>query len=371
MNLNTRLIQLTIRLQFIFNVLKEKLKSLYNFWNLPFGNVATATFIIAVVSGIFLSLPYDVKNPYESISLLLLSNPAAVFFRNVHYWSAQIFLIFTVLHIIDHLKRKTEYRVKDGVWFRLTVSLFVTFFVILSGFILKADSDAQQALRIFESLLNEIPLIGKNISFTLLGNESDYQIIYINHIATATIILTVIIIEHSKIIWPKISVFIYSLLSSIILGYIFSPMLHDGLHPVVKGPWYFVGLQEILHWISLTQFVIIFTFILFLLFYLIKKFPARISSLVKKSFALLGLIYLVLTIIGYYFRGENWEFVLPWKNTYSFVSDFQPFASFSDVNLDSIPSEKIKTVLGRKEGCVVCHQMNGFESSHNPDAIGC
>ncbi|MFN3695016.1 MAG: DUF4405 domain-containing protein, partial [Ignavibacterium sp.] len=116
---------------------KEKFKSFVDFWNLPFGNIATASFIIAVVSGVFLAIPYDVKNPYESISALLLINPAAVFFRNVHYWSAQIFLVFTIIHIIDHLRRETEYKVKDGVWFRLTVSILTTFFVMLSGFILK------------------------------------------------------------------------------------------------------------------------------------------------------------------------------------------------------------------------------------------
>jgi cytochrome b561 len=352
-------------------VLKEKFKTLYNFWNFPFGNIATASFIIAVLSGVFLALPFDVKNPYESISLLLLTNPSAVFFRNVHYWSAQLFLIFTVLHIIDHLRRKTEYKFKDGVWFRLTLSLFFSFYVMISGFILKADADAQQALRIFESLLNEIPFIGKSISLTLLGSEGDYQIIYVNHIATATIILSIIIIEHSKIIWPKLSVFIYSFLSSLLLGYIFSPMLHDGLHPVVKGPWYFVGLQEILHWISYTQLIIILTFILFLLFYLLKKFPERISSLIKKVFVSFGLIYLILTIIGFYFRGKNWDFVLPWDNTYKFVSDFQPLSGFADIEIENISSDKFKTILGRKEGCIVCHQMNGFEDSHNPDAIGC
>lgn len=352
-------------------MLKEKIKSFYKFWNLPFGNIATASFIIAVLSGVLLALPFDVKTPYESISYFLITNPYAVFFRNVHYWSAQIFLIFTVFHIVDHLRRKTEYKVKDGVWIRLTISLFITFYVMLSGFILKADADSQQAFRIFESLLNEIPFLGKSISFTLLGNEGDLQIIYVNHIATATVILSVIIIEHSKIIWPKLSVFIYSLIASIILGYTFVPMLHDGLHPVVKGPWYFVGLQEILHWISYTQLVIFLTFIFILLFYFIKKFPEQISSYIKKLFAFIGLIYFILTIIGYYFRGENWEFVLPWNNSYKFVSDFQPQAAFSDVEINNETIESLKTVLGRKEGCIVCHKMNGFESSHNPEVIGC
>ncbi|BDQ02015.1 MAG: hypothetical protein KatS3mg037_0590 [Ignavibacterium sp.] len=352
-------------------MLKKRFKAFSDFWNLPFGNVATASFIIAVVSGVFIALPYDVKNPYESVSELLLLSPAGVFFRNVHYWSAQIFLIFTILHIIDHLKRKTEYKVKDGVWFRLTASIVITFFVMLSGFILKGDADSQQAYSIFSSLLKEIPFIGDSIAFTLLGRESDYQIVYVNHIATATIILSILIIEHSKIIWPKISVFLYSLISSALLGYVFAPMLNDGLHQVVKGPWYFVGLQEILHWISQTQLVLLFTFLLLLAFYYLKKSSDKIATLIKKSFVFLGLIYLLLTIIGYYFRGENWEFVFPWNNTYKFISDFQPLASFSDIDVNEISSEKFKTVLGRKEGCIVCHQMEGIESSHNPEAIGC
>lgn len=352
-------------------MLKEKFKWFIDFWNFPFGNIATSSFIIAVVSGIFLALPYDVKNPYESISLLMLINPAAVLFRNVHYWSAQIFLVFTVLHIIDHLKRKTENKVKDGVWFRLTISILMAFYVMLSGFILKGDADSQQAFNIFSSILKGIPFIGNGIAFTLLGSEGDYQIVYVNHIATATVILSVIIIEHSKIIWPKISIFVYTLISSALLGYIFSPMLHDGLHPVVKGPWYFVGLQEILHWISHTQLVILFTFLLLVIFYLLKKFHDRISLIIKKTFVVLGLIYIFCTIIGYYFRGENWEFVFPWKNTYKFVSDFQPLASFPESDINDINDKNFNTVLGRKEGCIVCHQMNGFESSHNPEAIGC
>ncbi|WP_304040937.1 hypothetical protein [Ignavibacterium album] len=44
---------------------------------------------------------------------------------------------------------------------------------MLSGFILKGDADSQQAYNIFNSLLKEIPLIGKNIALTLLGSEND------------------------------------------------------------------------------------------------------------------------------------------------------------------------------------------------------
>ena len=208
----------------------------------PLGQIAFSSFLIVAVSGIFLAIPFDIKNPYESISLILLTNPAGTFFRNIHYWSAQIFLIFSVLHVIDHFKRKTEKKLSNGVWLRVTISIFFLFFVMISGFILKGDADSEQALRILRSLFEQIPILGKLIADTLLGRESDYQLVYVHHIVTATIILWVVIVEHSKVLWAEIKVFVYTLIFVAVISFMFAPSLHDGKNPVIKGPWYFAGL---------------------------------------------------------------------------------------------------------------------------------
>jgi quinol-cytochrome oxidoreductase complex cytochrome b subunit len=70
-----------------------------------FGQLTVALFIICVGSEVFLAIPFDIANPYESISLLMIANPAASLFRNLHYCSAQLFLVFSLLHIWDHLKK--------------------------------------------------------------------------------------------------------------------------------------------------------------------------------------------------------------------------------------------------------------------------
>ena len=54
-----------------------------------FGHIAFASFFIAALSGIFLSIFYDVNQPFDSISMLLIANPSASFIRSLHYWSAQ------------------------------------------------------------------------------------------------------------------------------------------------------------------------------------------------------------------------------------------------------------------------------------------
>jgi len=352
------------------NTTKQKLISY--FLRTPFGTIAFSSFIIAAISGVLIALPYGVANPYDSLSLILLTNPAGVFFRNLHYWSAQLFLILTLLHIFDHLRRSTEVEVNKGVWIRLTISLLVTFYVMLSGFILKGDADGLQAFRILSSLIKQIPLIGNALSFTLLGREDDLQILYVNHIATATIYLWVIIVEHAKLFWVKTSTFVSSLFGIIFFSFLFMPSLHDGRNPIIKGPWYFLGLQEIFYWLPQPIWVIIFIIVLLVVFYSIPKLKEKYSRFTKKILLSFSLLYIILIIIGFFFRGENWKFILPWDNPVVTNFSIEPFENLFAVE-DQLESDKeIPVVLGRGEGCLLCHSnVKGFSPAHNPEAIGC
>ncbi len=209
------------------------------------GGIATSSMLVCVVSGIFLAIPYKITSPLDSISLMLLDNPAAAFIRNIHFWSAQFLLVFTLLHLIDHFIQKSEYNVSHGIWLRLTLSLPVLLFVMISGFILKGDADAFSAFRILSSLFEKIPIIGNLLGSTLLGNENSLELVYVHHIATATIILFIILFEHTRKIWPTPTGFIILLFIFLLLSY----FLHAPLgQETGKGPWYFIGFQEILHW---------------------------------------------------------------------------------------------------------------------------
>jgi hypothetical protein len=88
---------------------------------------------------------FDAGDGTRSIAGWLLANPGATFLRNLHYWTAQAFLVLTLLHGWDHLRRGTEARLNPGVWLRLVASLPVLAWLMLSGFLLRADAEAQQA----------------------------------------------------------------------------------------------------------------------------------------------------------------------------------------------------------------------------------
>lgn len=283
----------------------------FKWWNrhLPtFGLLSIASFAIAVLSGIALGIIYNIHEPFDSLQIIQLSIRGGRLFRGLHYWSAQFFLIFTLIHTIEHFLFKTEKKVKSGVWLRLTISIPFIFFVMLSGFILKGDSEGLLARRILSGLLEIIPAAGDFLKFISLGSEPDFQIIYLHHIATATIIIALVIIEHARRIWPDRLSVIYILSGSLLLGIWALPPLHDGVNPVIKGPWYFLGLQEILHWTTHPIWLPVAALIFLTAIFLIPKLNPRVAARVKQVLLILLIFYIFLTLIGWLLRGANWEF---------------------------------------------------------------
>ena len=338
------------------------------------GQFSTAMFMICVASGVFIAITYDVKDPYASLSTLMIANPAASFFRNLHYWSAQLFLVFSFIHIYDHVRKKEGIRLKKAVWARLSIGVLIILLAMLTGFLLKADADSIQAGRILDSLISSIPLAGNLLSWSLLGNEENYQLIYVHHIATFTIFLAIIIFEHSRKIWPKWKEFTISLLLISIPGFFVSAPLHDNLNPTVKGPWYFLGLQEILHWLTIPSLSLLIVLLLIILIFMVPYGnPGRVFF-TKRALLILTIAYLILTITGLFFRGPNWSWVWPGEDGYSYR--VLPQMRWSSLSLakrfDPVQVSNSSLIDGRRESCVVCHTgMSGFADAHNPLAIGC
>ena len=340
-----------------------------------FGQLSLALFLVCVLSGIVLAIPFDINDPYNSISLFILINPAASLFRNIHYWSANIFLVFVLVHIWDHFSRNYKIKISKALWFRLSVGVLVIFLAMLTGFLLKADADSLQARRILDELIKAVPLAGSFLSVSLFGASESLQVVYVHHIATFTVFIAIIILEHNRTIWPPLKETVIVTVVLLALSFFFRAPLHDGLHPVIKGPWYFVGLQEILHWLSTPQLSILLILLFVVLIFFVPFTASRKQFLTKRFLLILSVIYLALTVTGYFFRGPNWEWIWPWKTGYAwYISN--PF-KISETNFSASAKDVEKTlsapgVFGRKEGCLACHdKVSGFSASHNPEAVGC
>jgi len=334
-----------------------------------YGWIATASILICALSGIFLAIPYDVSQPYLSVTKFVIQNPFASFIRNIHYWSAQAFLVFTLLHVIDHLYHSGENRInKKNVWFRLTFSILALGYVMISGFILKADVDSQQAKHILSALMESIPVAGKTMRSVLLGNEDDFQLVYVHHIATATIILFIAIYDHVHSIWVNIKTFLIALVAIALLSWLFRAPLSHPSDPLMKGPWYFVGLQELLHWVSFPWIAISAGLFPVILLSLLISLKPRLKSLFKSFLLVLLIMYGILTITGFFFRGNNWQWQWPWQGNSRIRTAFE----YKPVAGISAHPGKIPLVQGQPEGCLVCHAgMKGLSIAHSENSTGC
>jgi quinol-cytochrome oxidoreductase complex cytochrome b subunit len=139
---------------------------LFKLLKFPYGEIATSLFYISIIGGIGISLSFDVEKPLQSISEILILDYFGSFLRNIHYWASHLFLIFSILHIIEHLIKKSEQKVKNVIWLHLTFSIFLIFYVMLSGFLLKGDYDSLHAFKIFSTITKSIPLVGDKFLFS-------------------------------------------------------------------------------------------------------------------------------------------------------------------------------------------------------------
>ena len=339
-----------------------------------FGTLALAMFSLVLFSGVLLAVPFDVNTPYLSVSNIIISSPWASLIRNSHFWSSQFFLILSLIHIFDHFHFKERIGFKKEMAFRLSFGVLIIFLAMLTGFLLKGDSDSQQARQILDTLAQRIPIIGKSLAFSFLGKSDNFQLIYVHHIATLTIFIAIIMVEHSRKFWPKIEDFVLSILAVGAISYFFTAPLHDNFNPSVKGPWYFVGFQEILHWLSRPEWSLLLFIALIVLIYLVNSGKGKVVLISKRALLVFAGFYVILTIIGLFFRGERWKWVSPIAEEYS----YSVLHNFKSSRIDFSPEYQLEDALkspviqGRKESCLACHtEMHGFTESHKPEVAGC
>lgn len=112
----------------------------------------------------------------------------------------------------------------------------------------------------------------------------------------------------------------------VIISLFFSAPLEEMANPYktpnpAKAPWYFLGLQELVSYNAFLGGIVIpalAVIMLIILPYIDRKpvgegvWFSRDRKWVQIIFTILAVTSIIFTIIGTYFRGANWSFVVPW-----------------------------------------------------------
>jgi quinol---cytochrome c reductase cytochrome c subunit, bacillus type len=131
-------------------------------------------------------------------------------------------------------------------------------------------------------------------------------------------------------VWPHLLVrhavaAMSMLLLVLVVSVFFDAPLRSVANPTLtpnpeKAPWYFAALQELLsHFHPLVAGVLIPTGIVVGLFALPyidngSEHRAKYRKVAVATFTLFLVVWIVLTIVGFAFRGPNWDWVWPWAD---------------------------------------------------------
>ncbi|MFZ5911030.1 MAG: cytochrome b N-terminal domain-containing protein [Chloroflexota bacterium] len=133
-------------------------------WRHTLGAGGTAVFLMLIlgVTGI-LEMFYYVPNPEEaalSVQVITYHVPFGGFVRNLHYWSAQLLLIVSAVHLL-RVVFTAAYGPPRRFNYLLGLGLFVLAIMLdFTGYILRWDVDICWPLTTGTNLIKTIPLVG-------------------------------------------------------------------------------------------------------------------------------------------------------------------------------------------------------------------
>jgi len=275
-------------------ILKQKILS-FN-W----GGQALISLYISILSGIIVALQYNPAEPFYSTAVIELIVPYGSFWRALHYFSSQAFFLLLLCHLSAIIWENTHYYSR-AAWIRLTLSVPMALLLLFTGYILRDDATGEAAGAIAEHTVLSIPFAGTWINDLFLSISSNgLKRVYANH-------LVGFIVLGGYCVWPHLRrytsrwrdhlpLILILLLISIMLPCPMEPDQIGLLH--IAGPWFFLGLQELLRTIQPFWAGIVFPgIILVALITLPHKGQKR--SFYLFIFGLWLSLYTVLSVISY------------------------------------------------------------------------
>ena len=195
-----------------------------NHWSFMLGEIALYSFIILLVTGVFLTLwfkPSMMEVVYDGSYERLQGVPMSEAFastlyidfdvrggflvRQIHHWAALIFLASLIVHMLRNFFTGAFRKPRELNWV-IGVLIFALAIVEgLFGYSLPDDLPSGMGVRILQGVMLSLPLVGSYISMFLFGGEFPGEDIitrlYMLHVLLIPAILLALIVAHVFIVW--------------------------------------------------------------------------------------------------------------------------------------------------------------------------
>ena len=251
---------------------------------------------ISLASGVLVALQYDPAAPYYSTAGMDLLVPFGAYFRSLHFYSSQLFFLLAIIHLLVVFPVTDSYTTMQ--WVRLIAALPVILLLLFTGYVLRADTTGASAGAIAEAILTAIPMVGRLLNDTFFAiADHGMQRVYVAHVITFDLLWLMLAWEHLR----RYRIRLADHLPAAGLVLLLSVLIAAPIDPeklgitYITGPWFFLGLQELLRYLPPLAAGVLFPAV-FLLALLLARRQYRFFRAMAAFIAVWLLLYLILSV---------------------------------------------------------------------------
>jgi ubiquinol-cytochrome c reductase cytochrome b subunit len=188
-------------------------------WSFLLGEIALYSFIIALLSGTYLTFFFDpslrevvyegsyaplrgveMSAAYDSALNLSFDVRGGLFMRQVHHWAALMFVASIMVHLLRIFFTGAFRRPRETNWLIGVAMLVLALLMGVTGYTLPDDLLSGTGLRIISAIILSVPVIGTWAHWAVFGGEFVGELIigrfYIAHVLIIPAILLALIAVH-------------------------------------------------------------------------------------------------------------------------------------------------------------------------------
>jgi ubiquinol-cytochrome c reductase cytochrome b subunit len=172
-------------------MMKKNLRKVFpDHWSFLLGEIALYSFIIALITGIFLSLWFDptmgetiyqgdfsmlrgleMSRAYASTLEISSEIRGGLLMRQVHHWSAMLFIAAMMIHMLRVFFTGAYRKPRELNWLVGVGLMAVSLIEGFAGYSLPDDLLSGTGLRFVDGLIRSIPIVGGYLEFFIFGGE--------------------------------------------------------------------------------------------------------------------------------------------------------------------------------------------------------
>ena len=207
------------------NYMRKLMRKVFpDHWSFMLGEIALWTFVILLLTGTYLALFFvpsmnevayhgsytklngiTTSQAYASTLNISFDVRAGLLMRQIHHWSADLFMVAICAHMLRHFFTGSYRKPREVNWLIGVVILGLGMLEGLFGYSLPDDQLSGAGLRIFQGVLQGIPIVGTYVAFFLFGGQyPGTQIVprlYILHVFVIPITILLLVTAHLALVF--------------------------------------------------------------------------------------------------------------------------------------------------------------------------